>query len=177
MVVTPWLRSYALVAQPPGEREAKPVREEDAHAPKQEEGSKLDRWIRRMLEIRASYLYVVGGGGTRPNVWKFVQHRRGADESVSQQRAEVGSHTSAGSFDLLGCADGAGTIGDVTAKEKLMRDVLDLDEAKAARARIAIDDAEARSEMVPLPEGWGKTLTGEPMPDVAAAVRRSREEH
>lgn len=58
-----------------------------------------------------------------------------------------------------------------------MRDVLDLDEAKAARARIVIDDAEVRSEMVPLPEGWGETLTGEPMPDVAAAVRRSREEH
>ncbi len=80
--------------------------------------------------------------------------------------------------DYLGCAGWAGTIGDVTAKEKLMRDVLDLDEAKAARARIVVlDDAEAESEMVPLPEGWGKTLTGEPMPDVAAAVRRSREEH
>jgi hypothetical protein len=58
-----------------------------------------------------------------------------------------------------------------------MRDVLDLDEAKAARVRIVIDDAEARSKMVPLPEGWGETLTGEPMPDVAAAVRHSREEH
>jgi hypothetical protein len=45
----------------------------------------------------------------------------------------------------------------VTAKEKLMRDVLDLDEAKAARARIVVlDDAEAEPEMVPLPEGWGK---------------------
>lgn len=28
-----------------------------------------------------------------------------------------------------------------------------------------------------LPEGWGTTLTGEPMPDVAAAVRRSRAMH
>lgn len=33
------------------------------------------------------------------------------------------------------------------------------------------------SGSTPLPEGWGQTLTGEPMPDVAAAVRRSREEH
>jgi hypothetical protein len=66
----------------------------------------------------------------------------------------------------------------VTAKEKLIRDVLDLDEAKATRARIVVgDDAEADWETVPLPEGWGETLTGEPMPDVAAAVRRSREEH
>lgn len=72
----------------------------------------------------------------------------------------------------------AGTIDGMTAKEKLMRDVLDLDEAKAARARIVVlDDTEADWETVPLPEGWGETLTGEPMPDVAAAVRRSREEH
>jgi hypothetical protein len=31
--------------------------------------------------------------------------------------------------------------------------------------------------MAPLPQGWGETLTGEPMPDVVVAVRRSREEH
>lgn len=31
--------------------------------------------------------------------------------------------------------------------------------------------------MAPLPEGWGETLTGEPMPNVVAAVRRSRESH
>jgi hypothetical protein len=66
----------------------------------------------------------------------------------------------------------------VTAKEKLIRDVLDLDEAKATRARIVVlDDAEAESDMVPLPEGWGHMANGEPMPDVAAAVRRSREDH
>lgn len=66
----------------------------------------------------------------------------------------------------------------MTAKEKLIRDVLDLDEAKATRARIVVlDDAEADWETVPLPEGWGTMANGEPMPDVAAAVRRSREEH
>jgi hypothetical protein len=32
-------------------------------------------------------------------------------------------------------------------------------------------------DIAPLPEGWGRTLTDEPMPPVAAAVRRSREEH
>lgn len=28
--------------------------------------------------------------------------------------------------------------------------------------------------MAPLPAGWGKTVTGQPMPNVAAAVLRSR---
>lgn len=66
----------------------------------------------------------------------------------------------------------------VTAKEKLIRDVLDLDEAKATRARIVVmDEPEPESETVPLPEGWDRMANGEPMPDVAAAVRRSREGH
>lgn len=66
----------------------------------------------------------------------------------------------------------------MTAKEKLIRDVLDLDEAKATRARIVVvDEPELDSEMVPLPEGWSRMANGEPMPDVAAAVRRSREGH
>jgi len=32
-------------------------------------------------------------------------------------------------------------------------------------------------EVLPLPEPWGRTLTGEPMPDVVRAVRRSRSDH
>ncbi len=59
----------------------------------------------------------------------------------------------------------------MTAKERLLREILDLDEADAARARIVITEEQ---ETAPLPAGWGETLTGEPMPDVAAAVRRSR---
>ena len=35
----------------------------------------------------------------------------------------------------------------------------------------------AKVEMAPLPTGWGETLTGEPMPNVVAAVRRSRSWH
>ena len=66
----------------------------------------------------------------------------------------------------------------MTAKEKLLREVLDLDDAKAARARIVIPDEPGdEPEMVALPAGWGETLTGEPIPNVAAAVRRSRESH
>jgi excisionase family DNA binding protein len=30
---------------------------------------------------------------------------------------------------------------------------------------------------VPLPEAWRRTITGEPMPDVVAAVRRARAGH
>ena len=65
----------------------------------------------------------------------------------------------------------------MTAKEKLLREILALDEAAAARARIVIPGEPAAEEpvMTPLPAGWGETLTGEPMPDVAAAVRRSRD--
>ena len=32
-------------------------------------------------------------------------------------------------------------------------------------------------QMAPLPAGWGETMTGEPMPNVAAAARRSRASH
>ena len=69
----------------------------------------------------------------------------------------------------------------MTAKELLARRVPTLSEAQAARALLALDgagvEAEHDDEMVALPEGWGETLTGEPMPNVVAAVRRSREEH
>jgi len=33
------------------------------------------------------------------------------------------------------------------------------------------------ADVVPLPSPWGRTLTGEPMPDVVRAVRRSRLGH
>jgi excisionase family DNA binding protein len=32
-------------------------------------------------------------------------------------------------------------------------------------------------EMMPLPPGWGRTITGEPMPNVVAMIRRSRAGH
>ena len=32
-------------------------------------------------------------------------------------------------------------------------------------------------ETLPLPPEWGRTITGEPMPNVVVAVRRSRTEH
>jgi hypothetical protein len=39
------------------------------------------------------------------------------------------------------------------------------------------DVGAGETEMAALPHGWGETLTGEPVPNVAAAVRRSRETH
>jgi len=33
------------------------------------------------------------------------------------------------------------------------------------------------ADTLPLPEGWRRTATGEPMPDVVAAIRRSRAAH
>jgi len=66
----------------------------------------------------------------------------------------------------------------MTAKEKLIRDVLALDEVKAMRARIVVmDEREPEPETAPLPRGWDRMANGEPMPDLMAAIRRSREGH
>ncbi|MDQ3990959.1 MAG: helix-turn-helix domain-containing protein [Actinomycetota bacterium] len=35
-------------------------------------------------------------------------------------------------------------------------------------------DEVVEGEMLPLPKGWRRTITGEPMPNVVAAIRRSR---
>jgi hypothetical protein len=45
-----------------------------------------------------------------------------------------------------------------------------------AQTRVEVGE-EGEAEIAVLPGGWGTTLTGEPMPDVAAAVRRSRATH
>jgi hypothetical protein len=60
-------------------------------------------------------------------------------------------------------------------REQLHRELNALDDERVAKARIVVEDDEPG--MAPLPEGWGETLTGEPMPNVVAAVRRSRESH
>ena len=65
----------------------------------------------------------------------------------------------------------------VTTKEQLHQLVDELSEEEAASARIVVEGPEAEAEMASLPEGWSHTITGEPMPNVAAAVRRSRNGH
>jgi hypothetical protein len=54
-------------------------------------------------------------------------------------------------------------------------DVFDVTEA--AGIVLGASEADEEGALAALPEGWGTTLTGEPMPDVAAAVRRSRAMH
>jgi hypothetical protein len=61
-------------------------------------------------------------------------------------------------------------------RDQLHREVDALPAPQVARARIVVVP-EPERETVPLPEGWGTMANGEPMPDVAAAVRRSRESH
>jgi hypothetical protein len=63
------------------------------------------------------------------------------------------------------------------AKEKLLLRVPDWTEEQAEIALRAVEpDPVEEPELAPLPAGWGETLTGEPMPNVVAAVHRSRGE-
>ncbi len=63
----------------------------------------------------------------------------------------------------------------VTTKEKLRAQLEGLSEQEAQNAQIVVRRPEP--DVVGLPKGWGETLTGEPMPNVVAAVRRVRDEH
>ena len=62
-------------------------------------------------------------------------------------------------------------------REQLHREVDALPEPQVRKARIVVEEKPEEWQTVPLPEGWGTMANGEPMPDVAAAVRRSRESH
>jgi hypothetical protein len=66
----------------------------------------------------------------------------------------------------------------MTTREKVERllDRLSEAELEAEYDRLR-RTVEGPDDMAPLPDGWGETLTGEPMPNVVAAVRRSRESH
>jgi hypothetical protein len=63
----------------------------------------------------------------------------------------------------------------MTTKEKLRAQLEELSEQEAEYAQIIVRRPEP--DVVGLPEGWGETLTGEPMPNVVAAVRHIRDEH
>jgi hypothetical protein len=67
----------------------------------------------------------------------------------------------------------------MTAKERLLRAVDQLTEQEAASARIVVEfdgNEDAESNMAELPEGWNRTVSGRPMPDIVAALDRSRAE-
>lgn len=62
----------------------------------------------------------------------------------------------------------------VTTREKIEKLLDQLSEpALEAEYERLLAAVEERG-MMPLPDGWGQTRTGEPMPDVAAALHRSR---
>ena len=74
----------------------------------------------------------------------------------------------------------------MTTKERLHRLVDELSDREAENTLRLLDarrqekQADARAgdeEVAGLPRGWGETLTGEPMPNVVAAVCRLRETH
>jgi hypothetical protein len=63
-------------------------------------------------------------------------------------------------------------------REQLHREVDALPAPQVPKARIVVvEESESEWQTVPLPASWGTMANGEPMPDVAAAVRRSREGH
>jgi hypothetical protein len=64
----------------------------------------------------------------------------------------------------------------MTAKEMLLEHAKSWTDAQAEIAIRAVESV-SEPEMAPLPEGWGETLTGEPMPNVVSAVHLSREAH
>jgi hypothetical protein len=67
----------------------------------------------------------------------------------------------------------------MTAKEKLIRDVLDLDEAAASAARIVVlkepeSEGEDEDDMVGVPEAWKTFEDGTPQPNWVALLHESR---
>lgn len=62
----------------------------------------------------------------------------------------------------------------MTTREKVDKLLDQLSEAELQAEYEHLLAAVDEPDMVPLPEGWGQTRTGEPMPNVAAAVHRSR---
>lgn len=79
-----------------------------------------------------------------------------------------------------GTLDSGGTLPDMSAKEKLIREVLDLEERDAVRAKIVISADwldEGKPETTELPEAWKTFDDGTPAPNWVALVRDSRRGH
>jgi len=66
----------------------------------------------------------------------------------------------------------------MTAKGELLSLTPNWTDEQAAIALRAVElTVIDEAETAPLPAGWSETLTGEPMPNVAVAVHRSRDGH
>jgi len=84
-------------------------------------------------------------------------------------------HTSSGAG--AGAQAGDDTIPTVTTREKVDKLLDQLSEAELQSEYERLLAAVEEPDMLPLPEGWGQTRTGEPMPNVVAALHRSRASH
>jgi hypothetical protein len=77
----------------------------------------------------------------------------------------------------------ATTIEPMTAKEKVLEQAPSWSEEQATAALEAVEaepgpnEEWGEPEMAPLPESWGRMANGQPMPNVVAAVQRSRAGH
>ena len=69
------------------------------------------------------------------------------------------------------------TIRDMTTREKVDKLLDQLSEAELQDEYEHLVAAVEEPDMVSLPEGSGQTRTGEPMPNVVAALHRSRASH
>lgn len=65
----------------------------------------------------------------------------------------------------------------VTTREKVEKLLDRLSEAELQAEYERLVAATEEPEVAALPDGWGTTLTGEPMPNVVAALHRSRATH
>jgi hypothetical protein len=69
------------------------------------------------------------------------------------------------------------TLSAVTTREKIDRLLDQLSEAELQSEYQHLLPSVDKPDVATLPEGWGQTRTGEPMPNVVAALHRSRASH
>lgn len=69
------------------------------------------------------------------------------------------------------------TIPGVTTRKKIERLLDQFSEAQLQAEYEHLLTAAEEPDMATLPDGWGYTRTGEPMPNVVAALHRSRASH
>jgi hypothetical protein len=126
------------------------------------------RWVRDTLGERPDRSPDARDAGTAPA--HAIARYRVSRRTAAQQTARHDQ--------LAGGSNPRGTIGSMTTREKLESLLDRLSEAELeAEYRRLREAVEGEPEMAALPAGWGQTLTGERMPNVVAAVRRSRESH
>lgn len=157
------------------------------------DGTQLARPLVDVLEDEAVELLEVGqvvgalqavrGGKKGPNTTANAGDKSGSDGTSSQrlppgwEEIEVWTEPPSPSpRPVRPPADWLSRYAEpMTTKEKLRAQLEELSEQEAEHAQIIVGHPEP--DVAGLPDGWGETLTGEPMPNVVAAVRRVRDKH